>query len=477
MIRLSVPSGFRNILYYGIGLFLMKGLSLFMLPFIAANLSIEEVGKLEILASIAAFLGLFINLSMHEALYRYSGVENSPSNKKKIAAQIYTLTALIALLTLPILLLFSGYYLTQFTSLVTHTEFSILAFGLSIEGALGISLAWLRMQDRAKCFVLVTAASAILQLILVIMAIRLDAGVSGILLSSVVSHAIQLGVLHRINRWSFTFPSAEKMKTFARYCLPLALASSIGFALNGADRWILAYSGSLADVAVYAIALKFSLAMCILVQPYGLWWMPKRFQHIENFGCQSTAQLSQYGIVWIAMLTASISYLAPVFITLALPEGYSESTKYVLGTLSIALMKELSEIGNIGLLYRRKTGTLLAINIVASTVGVSVAWLLKESGVWGIILALNIAQLLKLILIFALSQRYYFIPYQTRPILFIFSFTALFILGSYSLNGLTAQIILTIAAPLVILATAIISGLIPSISLPKLNNSKELGRL
>ncbi|MDB1125723.1 lipopolysaccharide biosynthesis protein [Vibrio algarum] len=476
-IPFSLPSSFSNVAYYGIGLFLMKGLSLIMLPFVAANLAIEQVGKLEFLGSIAAFLGLIINLSMHEALYRYSGVRKNPSSKKQVANQIYTLTTLMALTSFPVLILLSKHVLTHSIDFVSHQEFSILAFGLSIEGALGISLAWLRMKDRAKCFVAVTAGSALLQIILVIVAIRLEAGVSGILLSSVISHGIQLGILHRINYWSFVLPSRKQTRIFLRYCFPLALASTIGFALNGADRWILAYSGSLTDIAVYAIALKFSLAMCILVQPYGLWWMPKRFQHMESCGPKSTARLSQYGIVWIAMLTVSIAYLAPAFITLALPESYSESTKYVLGTLSIALMKELGEIVNIGILYKKKTNALLAINIIAAIVGISAAWLLKESGIWGVILALNIAQFLKLALIVTLSQRWYFIPYQIRAITMVFVFTAAFIFGSYTLNTLIIQCCLAIVAPLSLLVVANLTGMTPLLPILAQSNSKRLGRL
>lgn len=472
----SLPSSLGNIVCYGIGLFLMKGLSLIMLPYLTSYLTIEEVGKLEFLASISAFLGLFINLSMHEALYRYSGVQNKPSKKKRIANQIYTLTILMALFSFPLLILLSNAPLTHSIDFVSFQEFSILAFGLSIEGALGISLAWLRMQDRAKCFVSVTAGSALLQVMLVITSIQCEAGIAGVLLSSVVSHSVQLLVLHRINHWSFIRPNLKQTHLFMRYCFPLAMASTIGFALNGVDRWILAYSGSLTDIAVYAIALKFSLAMCILVQPYGLWWMPKRFQNIETHGAQSTAKLSQYGIVWIAMLTASISYLAPAFITLALPESYSGSTKYVLGTLSIAFMKELGEVANIGILYRKKTTALLGINVITAIIGVSTAWLLKESGIWGIILALNIAQFLKLLMIIVLSQKCYFIPYQARPIFILIILTVFFVCSSYPLHNLIIQCCLALLAPLSLLVVAYHTGISPLLSVLTRQNSTVLSR-
>ncbi len=466
-------SGIKSMLYYAIGLFMMKGLSLIMLPFITANLSVDEVGKLEFLATIAAFLGLFICLAMHEALYRFSGVEKSHSNKKRIAAQIYTLTLTIAVVTLPVLLISCYLFLAKLTTLISHQEFSILAFGLSVEGALGVSLAWLRMQDKARSFFLITVSTSIIQIMLVFIAIKFNAGVSGILLSSVVSHALQLAVLHKLHRWSLALPDKASLNLFLTYCFPLAMAGLTGFALNGAEKWILTYSTSLTDLALYAIALKFSLAMCILVQPFGLWWMPKRFHHLEKFGNTATVTVSQYGIIWILMLAVSIAFAAPIFIDLALPDNYLISGKFVLGALSIAVMKELCEIINIGLLYKRKTGDLLAINITTSVIGIAAAWQLNAFGVWGILAAINVAYLVKLALTITLSQKQHHLPYQYFSIALLLLITLLFLVISYSLSDRVTQSMLVIAAPITILFTAWGAGLIPNIPL-SINGLKRL---
>ncbi len=466
-------SAIKSMLYYATGLFMMKGLALIMLPFITANLSVDEVGKLEFLATIAAFLGLFICLSMHEALYRFSGVEKSGSGKKRVATQVYTLTLAIAAIALPALLIFSHLFLATLTTLISHQEFSILAFGLSIEGALGVSLAWLRMQDKAKSFFLITVISGLIQITLVVTAVKLNAGVSGILLSSVVAHALQLGVLHKLHGWSLTLPDRASLSLFLKYCFPLAMAGLTGFALNGAEKWILTYSGSLSELALYAIALKFSLAMCILVQPFGLWWMPKRFSHLEKFGNEATVTISQYGIIWILILAVSIAFAAPVFIRLALPENYLISAKFVLGALSIAVMKEVSEIINIGLLYKRRTGDLLAINITTSVIGIVAAWLLNMFGVWGILAAINVAYLVKLALTIVLSQKQHHLPYQYTSITLLLFITLLFLVTSYSLSDMVTQSMLVIAAPITVLLTAWGSGLIPNIPL-NINGLKRL---
>ncbi|WP_235861980.1 hypothetical protein [Photobacterium kishitanii] len=59
----------------------MKGVSLIMLPYIATHLSQSELGRLEVLSTIAIIISIIFGLSLHEALYRFSGIANE--NKKK----------------------------------------------------------------------------------------------------------------------------------------------------------------------------------------------------------------------------------------------------------------------------------------------------------------------------------------------------------------------------------------------------------
>ena len=63
------------------------------------------------------------------------------------------------------------------------------------------------------------------------------------------------------------------------YGLPIMGSGLLAFVLNGLDRLLIAESVSIEQLAIYSVALKFSIAVTLLMQPFGLWWMPKRFHY------------------------------------------------------------------------------------------------------------------------------------------------------------------------------------------------------
>lgn len=73
----------KNMALYGISIVLMKGVSLFMLPYIANHIPQYELGRLELLATFAMILSVVLGFSLHEALYRFAGAEQDPHKKKK----------------------------------------------------------------------------------------------------------------------------------------------------------------------------------------------------------------------------------------------------------------------------------------------------------------------------------------------------------------------------------------------------------
>ncbi|MCG6295781.1 lipopolysaccharide biosynthesis protein, partial [Vibrio vulnificus] len=135
--------------------------------------------------------------------------------------------------------------------------------------------------------------------------------ITSILAASVMTHLVQVIWLQRLCRLPLIQPKAAQILDFILYSIPIALSGMVAFLMNGAERWVIATTDTIESLAFYAIAAKFALALCILVQPFGMWWMPKRFSVYLREGAQQAARITQYGLVWIAMLAAGIAYFAP----------------------------------------------------------------------------------------------------------------------------------------------------------------------
>lgn len=458
---MKIPSALKNMTGYALGLFLIKGISLIMLPIMARYLLPEQLGKLELLASIGTFFGLLMGLAMHEALYRFAGEQNNSAQRKAIASELFRNGLLISG-SISSVLLFAANTLpvTQWIP-VNQNEINVLLLSLSLESAIGLGLAWLRMQDMVKAFLKICVGTSVFQVTLVLLVLQFMPSVAGILFASFIAHLIQLIAIQIVSRLNLFEKNTIPFTTYLAYCVPMMLSGLVAFGLNGGERWILAASTSLAQLGQYAIAAKFALAMCILVQPFGMWWMPKRFNYLSNKGAKTTLQITQYGLILISCLALFVAGVGQVFIVIALPDLYHDASKLLVATIAIAWCKEVTELTNIGILFHKKTQWLLYTNIAATLFGLSLAYFLADYGIWGILLALFSAQLVRMLAVTYLSQKLSTLPYQTNQLLLVFvgtfGFLSLFIQDlSLAMIGLMA-----IGAPILIILLATKLALLP----------------
>lgn len=466
MPRFSLPSAVSRPAAYAVGLFASKAIALIMLPVIANHLSVHQFGQLELYTSSSVFLSLLLGLALHEALYRFAGQESQADKQAVIAGQIVTLAGVVAVIALTLLL--SGLFIASqiMTELPSH-HLALLAIGVSSEGMISLLLAWLRMQDRAGDFIRVTLSVCVLQVLLVLTCLWLSPGVTGILAASVVAHIVQLLWLKKLCQLPVQSASFKRIKEFVSYSIPIALAGFLAFLMNGAERWIIAANDSIETLARYGIAAKFALALCILVQPFGMWWMPKRFAVLNHQGIADATRITQYGLVLIALLCSFMAYFAPLFITTVLPASYHAAAQLVLICLVAAALKEITELVNLGLLANKQTALLLRFNLIAAAVAAVGMLVLLPFGIWGIISALIIAQLIKLALVLQSSQKLLPLPYAFAPLISVFLLAAGHLLVSAYIAETNLLIIMALIAPLSVAVVAALSGLLPfSLSLP-----------
>lgn len=459
MQTLSLPNAISRPAAYAIGLFASKGLALVMLPILTHHLSVEEIGKLELYTSSGVFIGLLISLALHEALYRFAGQEQTLEKQTQVASQIVAVSSSIALLALTFLLT-AIFILHAWLTSFAKVELVLLAIGVSLEGLISLLLAWLRMRDRVSDFVRVTLSVCVLQVSLVCVALWSSLGVMGILCASVVAHVIQIVWLQKLCSLSLQLPSRNQLKGFIHYSLPIALSCLLAFVLNGAERWVIAANGSIELLAYYAVAAKFALALCILVQPFGMWWMPKRFAVLSNKSHTEATRITQYGLVWIAILCAFMAYFAPLFISLILPKSYEIAGQLVLLCLLAAVFKEITELVNLGLLAQKQTHRLLRFNLISTVIGTVLITLLLPFGVWGVISALILAQMLKLIFVYQASQTLLSLPYQLKALLVVYLISMAHLWLSSYLTDWHIQLFMCVIGPISVVIGSVLTGII-----------------
>ncbi|MDE1311041.1 hypothetical protein L9W73_00165 [Vibrio aestuarianus] len=450
----------KNMGIYALSLFLSKGVSLFMLPLITYYLTVDQVGKLELLATISACFGIMAGLALHECLYRFAGVKKTQHQRWIKASELFTFALILGtLIAIGFWLVFQFIRFSTSVSLpFTVQEQSLILLVVGLEGAIAISTAWLRMIDKPMLFFKISITTTGMQVCGIMAVLHLFPTVIGILTVGAVASVVQLLLLQHYNHFDWQWPARPKV--YLGYALPLALSGLIAFGLSGSERWIIAFSSSLEQLAHYAIAIKLSLAMCILVQPFGMWWMPKRFTTLEQKGPQQAVKYTQYGMVYIALLTVTIAFAGQVIILFSLPLEYADAAKMLIGTLAVAFFKEQSELLNLGLLHHKKTHWLFAINLTATTAGLTLCGFWATIGISGILIALIIAQGFRCLLVIYFSHQLQPIPYAYKSSIALMLCVGFCLIIAWHAEFLWMLIVGSILAPIMILLMALITRLV-----------------
>ncbi|RTZ16803.1 lipopolysaccharide biosynthesis protein [Vibrio aquaticus] len=449
----------KSISLYAFSVFLMKGFSLITLPLMAYYLLPEQLGQLELIGITTVFASLVIGLAMHENLYRFIGTVDDEEQQKTIASKLYYATLLISLGATTLLV--AVYYAVPVKiESFSDSILGLMALVLCYEAPLAICLAWLRLQGQAMRFFKICTCTVALQFLLLVWALNNSPTVTTVFAINVFCTLSQYLFLHFTIGFSFTLPTRKVILEYVRYSSPLMLSAVVAFGLSGAERWIIAGTTDLVTLGMYAIAAKFALGVGILIQPFHMWWMPKRFHALEQFGRHYTAQITQQGIMLLCFLALIVAWLSQLFIQLLLPTNYLLAASYVSLAIITMLFKELVELTNLGVLYRKKTTHLLLINLSATLIAFSLCYFFSDLGIKAILVALVVGQVVRFVATFWHSQTLAPLRYQSPSILGLILLTTLFLFTSGYQNNVELALLMLVLQPLALVAYGLKAKLI-----------------
>ncbi|MGY5538673.1 lipopolysaccharide biosynthesis protein [Vibrio brasiliensis] len=454
----------KNISLYAVSLFLMKGVSLFTLPLMAHYLSPNELGHLELLGITTVFFSLVVGLAMHENLYRFIGPIRHARLRRIKAAKLYSASLSLSVFLSIVILFF--YMVSPFKiDLFDTTQLALILLVLCYEAPLAICLAWLRLHNQADLFFKVCTTTVVIQVALLVTVLTHSPDVTTIFALNVLCTFAQFLFLHFYLRFPFRLPKTTHLRQYLYYSMPLMLSAVVAFGLSGAERWLIAGATDLETLGMYAIAAKFALGVGILIQPFHMWWMPKRFESMQVHGSGYTATVTQRGVLLLCLIAISVSWLSQIFIELALPSNYQPAIGYVSLTITMMLFKELVELCNFGVLYRKKTPQLLYINIFATFVALGTCIVTLEHGLYGILLSLVVGQVTRFVLTLYRSQKLFYLNYQLSALLGLVFLTITFIVTSRYHQHLEVSVLMLVLQPLALIAYAIRCQLVTIISI------------
>ena len=402
-------------LYYAVGLLLMKGISLLMLPVLTHQLLPREYGQLEVLLTIINLGSLILGFGLVDALYRFAGMAQNDAERKQVVARVFGLVWVIALASLVVLWLLAPQVQRLLPAEARLADVRWVLSALPFEGVIGVPLAWLRMRNQARLFFVVTAGKAVIQSLLTGWWLWLGWGVSGVLASGTLT-CIALALLLSLWQWrdSGIRFDWQSYRPLMRYGMPLVVSGLAGFALSGLDRWLLADVVGETLLAYYAVAGKLALAVGLLLQPFALWWYPRRFMLLkEPDGLRLNAHYSVLGSVLGFATAGVVGLTAPLLIHWLTPQSYHGAIAYIpLLVLGMAV-RNVSDLLNVGCFSGEESKAQMFINLGCSALGVTGFLLtIPQFGVGGVIWTLLLVYMVRALAFYLVSQRLLPLPYR-----------------------------------------------------------------
>jgi O-antigen/teichoic acid export membrane protein len=422
----ALPPALRQSLVYGLALALSKGVSLMMVPVTTAFLAPAAFGQLDVLQTLADLLSILIAMGLADTLFRFVGDATKDEDRKIVAANVFGMALVITLAATVGLQLAAPAIGGLLPGGVTETQSRILLATLSLSVCLLIPLSWLRMRGRAWMYFIGTVGRVVLQAGGTAIVLLLGFGVTAVLVAGLVASVasfLWLGWL-QLRDSGIRFDPASFRKYFI-FGSPLIFAGLAGFVLGSFDRWILADIIGPAAMAQYALAAKFALITAFVVQPFDLWWLPKRFSTLNGKdGDARCAAMTQIAVTIALGAALFVATVGPVLIYWLTPASYHGAIDYLPWLALLAAIHSMTQSLSLGLYTGRSTEMTAVIDGVAALIaGSGYFALIPLFGAYGAIYATSIALVSRLLMTIWAAQLSRKLPYRLMSIGILFCAT------------------------------------------------------
>lgn len=428
---------------YLIGQVLSKAIGFVMIPVYTHYITPTNYGVMEMIEVIASCLALMVAINVGESMARFYYAEKDQSERDKVVSTAFIGLALYGI-PIALIAVFSTPFLGEVISDDPKYHFILqIAFITTWFAVLSeVGFSYLRMIYKAKLFVTVVIFQLFLALFLnIYFIVFLGLDILGIFYSTLISQGLAgiilaIGILKKTHL-HFSFRLFQEIVAYGLPIVPSRVALILGFASN---RFFLRWSNTsdpaiaLAQVGLLSLGHKFGVVINRFVtSPFNAYWDPRRMELLLNEepeAARTVARVCTYatmGTIFAALFVSA--GIESVIDIIASPEYHDAYIVVPFIALAyIALGIETHFVA--GLHYSKKTKPLTYIGIVG--LAVVLLWnyiFIPKYGLLGAATSNLAGFVVRIVIIYIVSQRLFFIPYELSRIavLFLIAFLLFYI--------------------------------------------------
>ncbi|URQ88899.1 oligosaccharide flippase family protein [Pseudoalteromonas sp. SCSIO 43101] len=403
-------SNLKQIGYFALAIFAVKGFGFLLLPITTRFLEKSEFGELNFLVTMSALCSLVVSLGLPELLLK----QQYPSFREKMALfrDSLVLTICFSALFLGCSFIFSEQIIATLPAQIKVIDFRLLILNLTFASVLAIPYTYYRLFGYAQKYCFFSIAHTVMQTCLTVTLLVLGLSVTGVMISGVVCTfmimLVTLSDMRHVLKVSYSRFSWRIEKSQTLFLTSIIASGLFVYVGNGAENWFIVAQFNESVLASYYVAAQFAIITSFTFEPIRLWWFAKRFSLIK----QDKTQYQNYAITSLnagLAMCVLMSLLAPIALNSVLPAEYHGKDSWLILLIIVVAIRHHSDIFNIGC-YMHKNGVFVSlINFITALLGLSLLYFLVPNfGVEGAILSLIIMQSFKLVCLYSVSQ--YFEP-------------------------------------------------------------------
>lgn len=411
----------KHSVVYGSGEVLSRLVGFILIPLYTHYLPRDRYGALQIFLITSNLIGILLQMGIGSAIFKSVIYDKNRDNRVKYSTALNFLV-LCGLVAIGVFQLLSRKIsILLFQSAGYQTEIHIILATVFFRNISVIPLSKLRIEGKTPFYSLLSLLRFSAQLGLNILFVaRLGYGIRGILLAELIVYAafvpVYFGILRK--HYEFGIHWAE-LKEVLRFGVPLIPAAVSMFLLNMSSQYFLQHYSGLEDVALYALAYRFSMIIALMVSAFQFTWASQMF---EIAGEQNARAIFSrnftrfYGVLILACILLNL-VSGRLIRFMATPE-YADASRIIPLLNFSYLLLGVFYYSSIGINLKKKTvfQSLFAVTGALVNLGLNL-WLVPDHGIMGAAVANMVSFFVMAILTLLKSERLYPIGYQMKPVL------------------------------------------------------------
>jgi O-antigen/teichoic acid export membrane protein len=440
---------------------LSAGLGVLTLPLYTRHLTPSDYGYAETLLTFVIFTSIVLRFGVGEALVRFWFDDDDHARRIALARTTVTFVAIASSVAAAVGVALAG----PLSELLLGTrDAPLMAYGLLGLWAftnLEIAYALLRVEERRRAYVIAGVSNVLLTVTLtVVLVVGFDTGARGYVAGNYAASAAVLLVLWWTLRDRVMPSMPRRLAPLLRFGAPTVPADATVFLLNVIDRAYLLRTQSAAAAGVYAVAVKLSTAVIVLVRGFQAAWPPLAYSITDDAEAKRLyAFVTTVYVLITGFGVAAVTLLGRWLVRLLADPSYF-SAHEALPWLALGWALYGLNLVFITVAGRAKVTTR---NFPAAVAGLAVnalilVTLVDPLGIAGAGIALCGAYVVMLAVIYVLTRQLFTVPFEWRRLSALVALLTLvgvggeLLLPTSGLAGFAARSAALVAIPIALLA-------------------------